>query len=140
MLRKQKWLNPCRPNPEQTGKERFFSFSRFSLVLQKAFVKTFRPSRNLFEVSQKSLNMSSCHFLFQLIILWCLGQEGLKKVFLLGLLLIFKKIATNMKLAFTNVRFRHNSACVIQKWLRFKRVILSHQHISHDYFLMNLKS
>ena len=26
-----------------------------------------------------------------------------------------------MKLAFTNVPFRHNSACVIQKWLIFKR-------------------
>ena len=28
-----------------------------------------------------------------------------------------------MKLAFTSVPFRHNSACVIQKWLRFKKVI-----------------
>ena len=28
-----------------------------------------------------------------------------------------------MKLAFTNVLFRHNSACVIQRWLRLKRVI-----------------
>ena len=28
-----------------------------------------------------------------------------------------------MKLAFTNVPFKHNSACVmIKKWLRFKRV------------------
>ena len=25
-----------------------------------------------------------------------------------------------MKLAFTNVTFRHKSACAIQKWLRFK--------------------
>ena len=32
-------------------------------------------------------------------------------------------MVTNMKLAFTNVPLRHNSACVIQKWLRFKRVI-----------------
>ena len=30
---------------------------------------------------------------------------------------------TNMKLAFTNVDFRHNSACVIEKWLKLKRVI-----------------
>ena len=30
-------------------------------------------------------------------------------------------MVANMKLAFTNVLFRHNSACVIQKWLRFKR-------------------
>ena len=29
-------------------------------------------------------------------------------------------MVTNMKLAFTNVLFRHNLACVIQKWLRFK--------------------
>ena len=26
----------------------------------------------------------------------------------------------NMKLAFTNVSFKHNSACAIQKWLLFK--------------------
>ena len=30
-------------------------------------------------------------------------------------------MAANMKLDFTNERFRHNSACVIQKWLRFKK-------------------
>ena len=34
-------------------------------------------------------------------------------------------MATNMKLAFTNVSFRHNSACVIQKWLRFKRKVVT---------------
>ena len=28
-----------------------------------------------------------------------------------------------MALAFTNVPFRHNSPCVIQKWLRFRWVI-----------------
>ena len=28
-----------------------------------------------------------------------------------------------MKLAFTKVPFRHNLACVIQKWLRFKKAI-----------------
>ena len=28
-----------------------------------------------------------------------------------------------MKLAFTNPPLRHGSACVIQKWLRFERVI-----------------
>ena len=32
-------------------------------------------------------------------------------------------MVTNMKLAFTNVLFRHNSACVIQKWLTLKRII-----------------
>ena len=30
-------------------------------------------------------------------------------------------MATNMKLAFTNGPFRHNSACAIQNWLRLKR-------------------
>ena len=33
-------------------------------------------------------------------------------------------MVANMKLAFTNVPFRHNSACVmIKKWLKFKSVI-----------------
>ena len=41
-----------------------------------------------------------------------------------------------MKLAFTNVPFRHNSACVrIKKWLRFKRVITD-KYISNIYFLL----
>ena len=34
--------------------------------------------------TKKCKNKSSCHFLFQLIILGWLGQEGLKKFFLLG--------------------------------------------------------
>ena len=33
-------------------------------------------------------------------------------------------MVTNMELAFTNVPFRHNSACAIQEWLRFKGVII----------------
>ena len=32
-------------------------------------------------------------------------------------------MVTNMKLAFTNLPFRHNSTCIIQRWLRFKKVI-----------------
>ena len=33
-------------------------------------------------------------------------------------------MVTDMKLAFTNISVKHNSACVmIKKWLRFKRVI-----------------
>ena len=32
-------------------------------------------------------------------------------------------MVTKKKLVFTNVLFRHNSACFIQKWLRSKRVI-----------------
>ena len=35
---------------------------------------------------------------------------------------MYKKMVTNTKLAFSNVLFRHNIACVIQKWLRFTRV------------------
>ena len=42
-----------------------------------------------------------------------------------------------MKLTFTNVPFRHNSACVVEKWLRFERVITV--HISHKYFVMDVK-
>ena len=52
-----------------------------------------------------------------------LGQEGSIRFFLLGFLQISKEMVTNMKLAFTNVLFRHNSACVIQKWLTLKRII-----------------
>ena len=32
-------------------------------------------------------------------------------------------MATKMNLAFTNVPFRHNFVCFIQKWFRFKEVI-----------------
>ena len=32
-------------------------------------------------------------------------------------------MVTNMELAFKKMSYRHNSTCVIQKWLRFKRVI-----------------
>ena len=54
------------------------------------------------------------------IILQCLVQnrvkffhKNLKKLYI-----------TNMKLAFENVSFRHNSSCVmIKKWLKFKLVI-----------------
>ena len=33
-------------------------------------------------------------------------------------------MVTNMELVFTNLPFRYNSACVVQIWLRFKRVII----------------
>ena len=35
----------------------------------------------------------------------------------------YLRLVINMKLAFTNVAFRHNLLCVIQKWIAFKRVI-----------------
>ena len=50
-----------------------------------------------------------------------------------------KKMVTNMKLATTNVPFRHNSACVIQKWLRFKWMIILVRLVYISYFLMDPK-
>ena len=52
-----------------------------------------------------------------------LGTGRVNKVFLLGFSEISKKMVANMKLAFTNVPFRHSSARVVQKRLRFKKVI-----------------
>ena len=52
-----------------------------------------------------------------------LGTGRVNKVFSQDFHKNRKKMVTNMKFAFTNVSFKHNSACVIQKWLRFKRVI-----------------
>ena len=49
-------------------------------------------------------------------------------------------MVTYMKLAFTNVPVRHNSVSIIQKWLRFKRVIIVRlAYISQKYFLVDLK-
>ena len=49
-------------------------------------------------------------------------------------------MVTNNKVAFRNVSFRHNSAYVIQKWLRFKRVITVRlAYVFHKYFQMDLK-
>ena len=36
-----------------------------------------------------------------------------------------KKMVANIKLAFTNVPFRHKSPYVIQKWLKFKRMVIT---------------
>ena len=38
---------------------------------------------------------------------------------------ISKKMVENMKLAFRKVPFRHNSAYIIQKGLKFKRVVIT---------------
>ena len=54
-------------------------------------------------------------FIFQL------GQDGLIKFF--SLRFLHQKYGNKHEFAFTNVPFRHNSACIIQKWLKFKRVI-----------------
>ena len=41
----------------------------------------------------------------------------MNKVFSPGILINIEKVVTNMKLAVTDMSFRHNSACVIQKLL-----------------------
>ena len=53
-----------------------------------------------------------------------LGTGRIKKVFSQDFNNNRKKMVINIKFAFTNVSFKHNSACVIQKWLRFERVII----------------
>ena len=50
--------------------------------------------------------------IFHFIILGCLGQKRLS-FFLLAFLELSLILVTNTKLAFTNVPFRHTSACVI---------------------------
>ena len=51
-----------------------------------------------------------------------LGTRRVSKAFS-PRIFISKKMVTNMKLAFTNVPFRHTLACAIQKWLEFKMAI-----------------
>ena len=72
-------------------------------------------------ITKKCKNKKLCHFLFQLIILGCFGQEEFIIFFSRTFHKYLKKTVRN-KLAFKNVLFIHNSACVTQKWLRFKRV------------------
>ena len=54
-----------------------------------------------------------------------LGTGRVYKVFFLGIFINISKVVINMKLEFTNVPFRHNSACNIQKWLRLERVVIT---------------
>ena len=42
-----------------------------------------------------------------------------------------------MKLAFINVPFRHNSACVIQKWLKFRGVVIT-VRFKHSFIFFNV--
>ena len=49
-----------------------------------------------------------------------LGTGRVNKVFSPGIFINIVNIVTNMKLAFTNVPFRHNLTCAIQKLLRLK--------------------
>ena len=96
-----------------------FLFSKFFLVPQRGFMKAFRPSENLFKALQRSVKIKFCHFSFQFFSMLGIGKI---KFFLLGFSI---KLITNRKLGFTNVPFRYNAVCVIQKWLRFKRVVIT---------------
>ena len=53
-----------------------------------------------------------------------LGGGKITKDFSRGIF-ISKKMVANMKLAFTNVPSRHNSAYIIQKQFKFKRVVIT---------------
>ena len=46
-----------------------------------------------------------------------------------------KKMVANMKLAFTDISFRHNSTYVIQKWLEFKKVVHNKSFLILDIIL-----
>ena len=43
----------------------------------------------------------------------------------------------NMKLAFINVPFRHNSACVTQMWLKFRGVVIT-VRFKHSFIFFNV--
>ena len=61
------------------------------------------------------------------VILSVLGTGRVNKDFSPGIF-ISKKMVANIKLAFANVPFRHNSyhiAYVIQEWVKFKRVVIA---------------
>ena len=101
-------LNSCCPNLKQGGKWQIFFF----WYLKKIFWGT----------TKKWENEKLCNFLFQFITLGCLVQERLIKFFSLGFSKISKKWQQTWNFLL-QMSVRHNSACVIQKWLRFKIVI-----------------
>ena len=51
-------------------------------------------------------------------------EERVDKDFSPGIFMS-KKMVANIKLAFTNVPFRQKSPYVIQKWLKFKRMVIT---------------
>ena len=63
-----------------------------------------------------------CHFFSSINYFRMLGTGRVNKVFS-PRIFISKKMVTNMKLAFANVSFKHNSAYFIKKWLRLKRIV-----------------
>ena len=92
---------------------------------QNSFIKAFWLSQNLFEALQRSVKIT-IYVIFNIMPFFIpsnyftmLGTTSVNKVFTLGFFINDYKHENN----FTNVPFRHSSACVIQKWLEFKRVI-----------------
>ena len=61
---------------------------------------------------------------FTSVILIMLGTGRVSKDFSPAIF-VSKKMVANIKLAFRNASFRHNSAYVIQKWLKFKRMVIT---------------
>ena len=60
------------------------------------------------------------------------------KVFSPKIFLDIYKMVANMKLTFTSVPFRHNSASISQQWLKLKRFMTV--RLAHVlYFLMDIK-
>ena len=76
-----------------------------------------------FEVPQRSMKVKIMSFFISINCFMMLWTGRVNKAFSPTIFINISKMLTNMKLAFTNVPFKHNSACVmIKKWLRFKRV------------------
>ena len=105
------------PIPSEEEKwDKFLIFTVLFVASKKfdedlpAFIKPF------WGTAKKCENKNLRH-LFISIDLGCLRQEGVIKFF-------SSDIFINMKLAFINP-FRYNSACVVQKWLRFKGVVIN---------------
>ena len=94
--------------------------------LHKLFFHTFfgaSKTWNLSEIPQRSVEIKIDIFI-SINYFRMLGTGQVNKVFTSRIFINIKNMVTNMKLSFKNVRFRHNSACIIQKWFRFKRVVI----------------
>ena len=103
--------NPCCPNWIR-GKITFFIFTLL-FAASKGW--------NLSEASQGSVKIKIMSFFISINYFRKLWTGGLIKFFLLG----FSYLKCG------NKHFRHNSACIIQKWLRLKRIIIVRlSHIS----------
>ena len=76
-----------------------------------------------FEVPQRSMKVKIMSFFISINYFMMLWTGRVNKAFSPTIFINISNMVTNMKFAFTNVPFKHNSACVmIKKWLRFKRV------------------